>query len=89
MVHVVRTFAVSPPPDRVLDYLADFGNATAWDPGTQSCTRIGTGPVEVGAQWHNTSKILGVETELDYRLEHRDAERIQLVDATRPRPPPT
>lgn len=79
MVHVVRTFTVTTPPQKALDYLADFANATAWDPGTVSCTRTDSGPVQVGAVWHNTSKILGVETELDYTLEHRDDERIELV----------
>lgn len=79
MVHVVRTFTVTTPPQKALDYLADFGHATAWDPGTVSCTRTDGGPVQVGAVWHNTSKILGVETELDYTLEHRDDERIELV----------
>ena len=79
MVHVVRTFTVTTPPQQALDYLADFANATAWDPGTVSCTRTDSGPVQVGAVWHNTSKILGVETELDYTLEHRDDERIELV----------
>lgn len=79
MVHVVRTFTVTAAPQRALDYLADFANATAWDPGTVSCTRTDSGPVQVGAVWHNTSKILGVETELDYTLEHLDGERIELV----------
>lgn len=79
MVHVVRTFTVSAPPQEVLAYLADFGNAERWDPGTQACTRTDQGPVRVGAQWHNTSKILGLETELDYRLEALDDKHLELV----------
>ncbi|BBZ31012.1 polyketide cyclase [Mycolicibacterium madagascariense] len=69
MPSVQRTFSVACPPDRVVDYLKDFGNAEEWDPGTQSCTREGTGPIEVGATWHNVSKIFGVTAKLTYRLD--------------------
>lgn len=79
MVHVVRTFTVTTPPQQALAYLADFGNAEAWDPGTRSCVRTDSGPVAVGSTWHNTSKILGIETELDHRLERLDATGLQLT----------
>jgi carbon monoxide dehydrogenase subunit G len=69
MPSVSRTFSVAPPPSRVIDYLKDFSNAEEWDPGTESCTREGDGPVEVGATWHNVSKIVGVTAELTYRLD--------------------
>ncbi|MDX1889413.1 SRPBCC family protein [Mycolicibacterium sp. 050158] len=68
MPTVSRTFTVSTPPDRVIDYLKDFGNAEQWDPGTESCVRQGQGPIEVGATWHNVSKIFGVTAELTYTL---------------------
>ncbi len=79
MVHVTRTFTVDAPAEAVTAYLADFGNAEQWDPGTQSCTRVGAGPVEVGATWHNVSKVLGRETELEYRLERLDPGHVVLV----------
>jgi hypothetical protein len=56
-------------PHQVVDYLKDFGNAVEWDPGTQRCTRIDSGPIGEGASWHNVSKILGVTAELTYTLE--------------------
>lgn len=57
MVHVQRTVVVGKPVEQVVAYLADFANAVQWDPGTQSCTRMGAeGPVQVGATWHNVSK---------------------------------
>lgn len=65
---VQRTFAVNPPPSAVLDYLKDFSNAEAWDPGTTTCTRSDQGPVAVGSTWHNVSKVAGRTTELTYRL---------------------
>lgn len=79
MVHVTRTFTVDRPTSAVLAYLADFGHADQWDPGTQTCTRIDDGPVAVGARWHNVSKILGKETDLEYTLERLEDDRIVLV----------
>ncbi len=69
MTTVSRTFDVRPEPALVVGYLKDFSNAEEWDPGTETCTRTDTGPVAVGSTWHNVSKIAGVSTELDYRLE--------------------
>ena len=79
MTTVSRTFDVRPAPDLVIDYLKDFSNAEDWDPGTESCTRIDSGPVQVGSRWHNTSKIAGVTTELDYTLEQLTDDTIVLV----------
>jgi carbon monoxide dehydrogenase subunit G len=78
MTTVSRTFDVRPQPAVVIDYLKDFGNAEEWDPGTESCTRQDSGPVQVGSTWHNVSKIAGVSTELTYRLEELTDERIVL-----------
>ncbi|GAA3989876.1 SRPBCC family protein [Allokutzneria multivorans] len=79
MTTVSRTFTVQTPPDVVVPYLADFGNAEHWDPGTQRCTRNDSGPVQVGANWHNTSTIAGITTELTYTLEQLTEDRIVLV----------
>lgn len=79
MTTVSRTFSVSPPPTTVIDYLKDFANATEWDPGTEECTQISDGPVAIGTQWHNKSKIAGVSTELTYTLEQLTDDTIVLV----------
>lgn len=79
MVHVERTFPVDRPARQVLEYLADFAHAEAWDPGTESCTRIDDGPVVVGARWRNVSKIAGATTELTYELTEQGPGRIVLV----------
>jgi hypothetical protein len=76
---VSRTFTVDPAPGVVVPYLADFGHAEAWDPGTVRCVRNGDGPVTVGASWQNTSKIAGISTELTYTLQELSASRIVLV----------
>jgi carbon monoxide dehydrogenase subunit G len=69
MPTVARSFTVTAPPPRVIDYLKDFGNTEEWDPGTQTCTRRGDGQIGEGASWHNVSKIFGVTAELTYTLE--------------------
>lgn len=79
MPTVSRTLDVTPAPEVVVPYLADFAHAEAWDPGTQRCVRNGDGPVEVGASWHNESTIAGVSTELTYTLEELTRSRIVLV----------
>lgn len=79
MVQVSRTFVVDKPVEVVVAFLADFGNAVQWDPGTVRCTRTDDGPVRVGATWLNVSKVLGRETELSYRLERLEPGRVTLV----------
>jgi carbon monoxide dehydrogenase subunit G len=79
MVHVTRTFTVDKPADLVVPFLADFGNAEQWDPGTVRCTPDAAGPVTVGSTWTNVSKVLGRETTLSYRLERWDDDHITLV----------
>jgi carbon monoxide dehydrogenase subunit G len=78
-VKVTRTMTVPRPVDEVVAYLADFTNAVEWDPGTVRCKRLDDGPVAVGARWHNVSKVLGRETELEYRLQTLEPGHIVLV----------
>ena len=79
MTTVSRTFEVELPPEDVIAYLADFTNAEEWDPGTESCRRQDTGPVQVGSSWHNTSKVAGLTTELTYTLEAVAPDKVVLV----------
>ncbi|MBA2695010.1 MAG: SRPBCC family protein [Actinobacteria bacterium] len=73
MVHVTRQFAVNVDQAAAIDYLKDFSNAVEWDPGTVACERIDDGPIRVGSRWHNTSKLIVINTELEYELtELRD-----------------
>ena len=79
MVHINRTFTVDKPRREVFEYLRDFANAEEWDPGTVSCTRIGTGPVGLGSTWHNVSKVLGKETALTYELTRQEPDHLQFT----------
>lgn len=76
MTVVMRAFVVTAAPAVVLDYLRDFGHTTEWDPATRRTTRIGSGPIEVGATWHNESKVLGRTTELTYCLVAAESDRL-------------
>lgn len=79
MPSVERTFPVTPPPAVVVDYLKDFSRTEEWDPGTQSCTQNGTGPVGVGTTWTNVSKFAGRTTELQYELTELTDSRLVFV----------
>jgi carbon monoxide dehydrogenase subunit G len=83
MTTVSRTFDVRPQPAVVIDYLKDFGHAEEWDPGTESCTRQDSGPVQVGSTWHNVSKIAGVSTALTYPRQGLAGDPITLAGHTK------
>ena len=78
-MEITRTVETRTPVEKVFSYLSDFTTTEEWDPGTESCTRTDSGPVEVGSTWHNVSKIAGVSTELDYTLESLTDDTIVLV----------
>jgi carbon monoxide dehydrogenase subunit G len=79
MPTVSRSFTVTPDPQAVISYLADFSHAEQWDPGTVTCTRNDSGPVAVGASWQNVSKLAGLKTELTYTLERLTGDTLVFV----------
>lgn len=83
MVNVSRTFSVLTSQDVAVDYLADFGNAEEWDPGTVSCTRIDSGPVAPGTRWRNVSRILGREAVLSYVLVEKRPDGVVLAGSNK------
>lgn len=71
-----RSFVVTPQPEAVRAYLLDFAHAEQWDPGTRSCKRIDSGPVQVGSRWLNVSQFMGRSVELTYTLTRADPDRL-------------
>ena len=73
---VIQTHTELP---KVWQFLADFTTTELWDPPTVS-TRRTSGDGDVGTTYHNVSKFLGKETDVEYvvttRVEH---ERLQLA----------
>jgi len=77
-MEIERSVTVAHPVDRVFAYLSDFTNTTEWDPGTVRTERV-SGDGGLGTRYHNVSKFLGRETELDYMvIEHVPDERFAL-----------
>lgn len=73
---MTRQLTVAAPAGAVLEHLRDFGTSTAWDPAVRSATRLGSGPIMPGTMWRAESSILGVTTQLTYRLEVADGDRL-------------
>src|SRR6476646_3923292 len=77
-MEIERSVTVAHPVGRVFAYLSDFTNTTEWDPGTVRTERV-SGDGGLGSRYHNVSKFLGRETELDYLvIEHVPGERFAL-----------
>jgi len=74
MITISRTFTVAAGVEAVLAHLMDFGNAN-----TRQTVRADNGPLAVGASWHNTSKVLGVTSELTYTLQVVERDRLVFV----------
>jgi carbon monoxide dehydrogenase subunit G len=49
-------------------HVADFANASTWDPGTASSERVDPGPVGVGARYHLGVRIGGRVAPMTYRI---------------------
>jgi len=79
MITISRTFTVAAAVEAVLAHLKDFGNINGGDAATRQTTRADDGPLAVGASWHNTSKILGVTSELTYTLQAVESGRLVFV----------
>lgn len=78
-IELRRSITVGRPVAEVVDYLADFAHTEEWDAGTVTCTRIGEGPVAVGARWRNVSEFRGRQTTLEYELIRRETTRLTFV----------
>ena len=66
-----RTVETSAAPAKVFTYLSDFTTTEEWDPGTVSTVRT-SGDGGLGTEYQNTSRFMGRETELTYKVvEHR------------------
>ncbi len=79
MPSVERTITVQQPIDRVWAYLSDFTTTEEWDPPTVSTERT-SGAGGVGTTYHNVSRILGTEQEVDYVVtDYVEGSRLQLA----------
>jgi len=72
---IERTVRVDRPLEAVWTYLSDFRSTNDWDPGTVETVRS-SGDGGVGTVYHNTSKFLGREVEVDYTVVELESQRL-------------
>ena len=55
-------------PGAAFDFIADFANASAWDPGTATSRRIDDGPIRIGSRFALGVRMAGAVRPMDYRI---------------------
>lgn len=73
------TMHIDAPVDDVFDFMADVENERDWNPDLRSVERIGTGPIERGAEWDGTYRGMGA---MRIRLDEYDRQRRRLAFST-------
>jgi carbon monoxide dehydrogenase subunit G len=73
MTRIHERIETALPIDDAFDYIADFANSHAWDPGTVSSRRIDPGPARAGARYLLDVRIGDRVAPMEYRI--RDFER--------------
>lgn len=59
-------------PEEAFDYLAEFSNATEWDPGIVEAANLTGDPVGPGSRFRLVSRFLGRRVPLEYRITQFD-----------------
>ena len=80
MTRIHERIETALPIDDAFDYVADFANSHAWDPGTLSSRRLDGGPVRAGARFAWMSGWANRVAPMEYRI--RDFERPDRVVLT-------
>jgi hypothetical protein len=70
-----ETIQTTLPRDDAFAFIADFANASAWDPGTATSERIGGGPVGTGARYDLGVRMGGRIAPMEYRITSFDPPR--------------
>jgi len=78
VAEIERVIRVSTPVETVWAFMADFTTTEQWDPPTVSTVRT-SGDGGVGTTYHNVSRLLGSDQDVDYRVTQRvERELLQL-----------
>ena len=78
MSSVERTLTVDQPIEKVWAYLSDFRTTEEWDPPTVRTERV-SGDGGIGTRYHNVSKMLGSEQDVEYVVtDYVENSRLQL-----------
>lgn len=66
--------------DRAFDFVAYFANASAWDPGTATSERVGSGAVGVGATYRLGVRMGGSTRPMEYRISQYEPPRCVVLE---------
>jgi carbon monoxide dehydrogenase subunit G len=55
-------------PQAAFDFIADFANASTWDPGTATSRRMDDGPIRVGSNFDLGVRMMGSVRPMAYRI---------------------
>lgn len=75
MTRIHEQVATSLPIETAFEYVADFVNSQAWDPGTISSRRIDDGPLGVGARYALEVRMGGRVAPMEYTIRDFDRPR--------------
>lgn len=68
------------PPGEAFAFIADFANASRWDPGVATSERLDEGPVGVGARYRLGIRMRGRIAPMEYRItDYEPPRRVVLV----------
>ncbi len=84
MARFVTTIESTLAPADAFAYMADFANASRWDPSVGRAERVGDGPIGVGSQFDLVARFGGKDVPLRYAaVEHEPPSRV-VLEARRP-----
>jgi len=63
------------PVEAAFAYLADFSNASSWDPATATAQRLDAGPIRVGSRFALGVRMAGSVRPMTYRIVDLDPDR--------------
>lgn len=73
------TMHIDAPVDDVFDFMADVDNELDWNPDVRSIVRVGSGPIDVGAEWDAAYRGMG---SMRIRVDEYDRDRHRLAFST-------
>jgi carbon monoxide dehydrogenase subunit G len=75
VAHLRETIATSLPVEKAFAFVADFANASQWDPGVAWSERLDDGPLAVGARYRLGVRMAGRVAPMEYQVTHLEASR--------------
>lgn len=81
MARYVGTVTSPRPIEEVFAYMADFSNASEWDPSSVESNPVNGGAPSVGSRYEVLSRFLGREVPLTYEIIEMDPPRLVVLRA--------